>query len=81
MRRKVKKWLKSYPSAGRSVKMDFPTIFCFPTWRWEMSRKVKKGLKSYPSGARLVKMVFPSCSLFKPFDIQTFFVFLHGGGR
>ena len=24
MSRKVKKWLKSYPSAGRLVKIDFP---------------------------------------------------------
>ena len=27
MRRKVKKGLNSYPSAGRLVKMDFPTFF------------------------------------------------------
>ena len=26
MSRKVKKWLKGYPSAGRLVMMDFPTL-------------------------------------------------------
>ena len=26
MRRKVKKWLKSHPSAARLVKIDFPTF-------------------------------------------------------
>ena len=26
MSRKVKKWLKSYPSVGRLVMMDFPTL-------------------------------------------------------
>ena len=64
MRRKVKKWLKSYPSAGRLVKMDFRTIYCFPTWRWEMRRKVRKWRNSYPSAGRLVKMDFPTFSLF-----------------
>ena len=29
MRRKVKKWLKSYPSAGRQVKMDFHMFSLF----------------------------------------------------
>ena len=29
MRRKVRKWLKSYPSAGRLVKINFPTFSLF----------------------------------------------------
>ena len=29
MRRKVKKWQKSCPSAGRLVKMDFLSFFLF----------------------------------------------------
>ena len=29
MSRKVKKWLKTYPTAGRLVKMDFPTFSLF----------------------------------------------------
>ena len=70
MRRKGKKWLKSYPSAGRLVKMDFPTIFCFPTWRCEMRRKVKKWLKSYPCAGTLLKMAF------RPFSLL-----IYAGGR
>ena len=71
MSRKVKKWLRSYPSARRLENMDFATfslglcyLLSFPTWRWEMRRKVKKWLKSYPSAGRSVKMDFPTIFCF-----------------
>ena len=68
--KKSEEMAKSYPSAGKLVKMDFPTIFCFPTWRWERRRKVKKWLKSYPSAGTLVKMAF------RPFSLL-----IYAGGR
>ena len=34
MSRKVKKWLKSYPSAGRVVKIDFCTFSFFLHGGW-----------------------------------------------
>ena len=78
MSRNVKKWLRSYPSAGRLGNMDFATfslVLCyllsFPTWWSEMRRKGRKWSKSYPSAGRLVKMDFATI----------FFDFLNGGGR
>ena len=68
MSRKVKKWLKSYPSAGRLVKMNCRTLSLFVRGGWGMSIQVKKWLKSYPSAGRLVKM-----------DFHIFSLFLHGG--
>ena len=56
MSRKVKEWLKSYPSGDRLVKVDFPTFALFLHGGGKMSRKVKKWLKSYPIAGRLVKM-------------------------
>ena len=56
MCRKVEKWLKRYPDAGRLVKMNFRTFSLFLHGGGKMSRKVKKWLKRYPSAGRLVKM-------------------------
>ena len=50
MRRKVKKWLKSYPSAGRLVKMDVRTFSFFLHGGGRRVEKWRNGSKSVPEG-------------------------------